>query len=1187
DTKKLDAASKCALLRRLSIVSLLAMFITASLLLFLYRADQITEHTRIAAQQNEKVLAYLTHSLDEEIKIFVNGSDGIGYRTMQSSPRIDSLLASSLAAIHETSALKLKLYNQSGITVYSSAKSEIGGTSTHPDFLARALAGETVHQVEFRDAFLGISGELNSVDVALTYMPLIHADKRIGVIELYNDVTPVFERLRSRTIQIALIVLGVFTALYAALFFAVFRTDRAVAKWQKMITRSEDALRKSQLIAGLGTYTLDIRSGLWESSEVLDRVFGIDDTYERSVEGWQELLHPDNRSAMIDYLRNEVIGQRQPFDKEFCIIRHNDSVERWVHGLGELEFDAHGYPVIMHGTAQDITDRKRAEIALAESRNLLQAIIDTAPMRIFWMDKELRYLGCNPAFAQDAGVASVEDVIGTDDFQLCWKEQAALYRADDRQVIDSGISKLSYDEPQTTPDGKTIWLRTSKVPFRNARSEIVGLVGIYKDVTEQKQVELALKESEELFHQITENIRQVFWVGTPDWNQVMYISPAYEEIWGRSCASLYAEPLEWLDAVVEADRKKIIDSISKKSTGDFSDVTFPEYRICRPDGTERWIYACAFPIYDAEGKVYRIAGIAEDITQRKRDEEALRVAAVAFETHEGILITDARSNIVRVNRAFSEITGYSAEEVLGKNPRIMSSDRQDRAFYIEMWQHLLCTGDWAGEIWDKRKNGEMYPKWLTITAVQNEQQETTHYVAIFSDITARKRIEEEIHNLAFYDVLTRLPNRRLFLDRLNAAMIASARRNDYGALLFIDMDRFKVLNDTLGHDYGDLLLIEVGVRIKSCIREMDTVARYGGDEFVVLIDGVGFDREDVTRKVALVADKIREVLAMPYVLKEHEHHCSPSIGISLYHGNDETMNRLIEQADLAMYQVKKSGRNAARFFDPVMQQNVTTHDALNDDLHRAIASQQLHLHYQIQVGKDNFPLGAEAFLRWIHPELGLIMPDRFIPVAEESELIIEIDRWVLQTACNQLALWSRDERTRNLTLTVNISARLFARPDFVDEIAAILNTYRIDPTRLKLELSERLALTDMNSTMVKISALKSLGVRLSMDNFATVYSSLSYLKQLSSDQLKIHQEFVRGIMLEGNDAQLVKTVIDLARSLDLDVFAQGVETEEQRDFLDNCDCNAYQGYLFGKPVSIEEFDAVLTGLPLLTARDSI
>ncbi|MDO8208604.1 MAG: EAL domain-containing protein [Gallionella sp.] len=916
DARSIDAANKCTLLRRLSIVSLLVMLTTAFTLIFLYRADQIAEHTSIAANKNEKTIAYLTHSLDEQINAFVSNNNEVSSQALQPNPNLDKLFASRLDIIREHDVSKLKLYKLSGNAIYSSAKGEIDGTSVHPDFLAKAQRGETVHLVEFRDTFFGATGKMHDVYVALTYMPLMHAGKRIGVIELYDDVTPNFVRLHSHILQIALIVFGAFAMLYAALFFAVARADRAVAKWQKNITDSEASLRESQLIAGLGTYVLDIRTGFWQSSEVLDQLFGIDDSYAHSVEGWRALLHPDNRMMMIDYLRNEVIGQGKAFDKEFRIIRPQDQAERWVHGLGKLEFDAQGRPVKMHGTIQDITASKHAE-------------------------------------------------------------------------------------------------------------------------------------------------------------------------------------------------------------------------------TE------------------------------------LRIAAVSFEAHDAIMITDASPNIIRVNRAFSEITGYSEQEVLGVNPRIMNSGRQDRSFYIELWQQLLHTGFWTGEIWDKRKNGQVYPKWLTITAVKNEQQETTHYVAIFNDITERKRVEEEIYNLAFYDALTKLPNRRLFLDRFHAALVTSARHNDYGALLFIDLDRFKALNDTLGHDYGDLLLIEVGVRIKSCVREMDTVARLGGDEFVVLIEAISNDSDDAIHKVALVAEKIREALALPYELKEHEYHSSPSIGISLYHGNDEPMDRLIEHADMAMYQAKSSGRNAVSFFDPVMQRNVVTHDALEHDLQLALSLQQLHLHYQIQVDNDNRPLGAEALLRWIHPERGMIMPGQFLPVAEEGALIVDIGRWVLHTACRQLALWSKNDKTRDLTLTVNISARHFAQPDFVNEIDGILKEHQADPAHLKLDLSERLVVADINSTMDKIKALKNLGVRLSMDNFATVYSSLSYLKQLSSDQLKIQREFVHGITLEGNDAQLVQTIIDLATSLDLGVFAEGVETEEQKAFLKKYNCNAYQGYLFGRPVGIEEFEAML------------
>ena len=564
-----------------------------------------------------------------------------------------------------------------------------------------------------------------------------------------------------------------------------------------------------------------------------------------------------------------------------------------------------------------------------------------------------------------------------------------------------------------------------------------------------------------------------------------------------------------------------------------------------------------------------------DITERKKAEEALRVAAATFETHDAILITDKQANIIRVNQAFTDITGYAQEEVMGQNPRIMGSGRQDRAFYSEMWQQLLRTGSWAGEIWDKRKNGQIYPKWMTITAVKNELQETTHFVGIFSDISARKQTEEEIRNLAFYDALTRLPNRRLFMDRFRAALTISTRRNDCGAVLFIDLDRFKTLNDTLGHDYGDLLLVEVSARIKSCVREMDTVARLGGDEFVVLIEGVSEDPDDASRKVGLIAEKIRETLAHPYMLKSHEYHSSPSIGIGLYCGNENSVDDLLQQADMAMYQAKNAGRNAVRFFDPVMQQSVASRAALENDLHHAGALGQLQLHYQVQVDADHHPDGAEVLLRWFHPQLGLVMPGLFIPIAEESALILDIGHWVLDQACGQLTMWSDDERMCNLTLAVNISAKQFSQPNFVDRVAGIIEAHRVVPSMLKLELTESLILDDLKSTISKMQALKKLGVKLSMDDFGTGYSSLSCLRELPLDQIKIGQDFIQGITRDGNDALLVQSIIGLGRNFRMNVIAEGVETEAQLSFLKHHGCTNYQGSLFSKPLQIGEFEMLL------------
>jgi len=371
------------------------------------------------------------------------------------------------------------------------------------------------------------------------------------------------------------------------------------------------------------------------------------------------------------------------------------------------------------------------------------------------------------------------------------------------------------------------------------------------------------------------------------------------------------------------------------------------------------------------------------------------------------------------------------------------------------------------------------------------------------------------------------------------------------------------------------MLIEVAQRIQYCVREVDTVARLGGDEFVVLLEEVDTNAEHASQKVALIAEKIRAALAVPYQIKEHEYHSSPSIGMCLYRGNEESVDTLLKHADLAMYQAKDSGRNAVRFFDPAMQLAVEMHAALEADLRRALPNRELQLYYQIQVDNEHRPLGAEALARWVHPKRGMVSPVQFIPIAKESSLILDIGNWVLDTACQQLALWNKQEQTRDLVLAVNVSAQQFRLHDFVDRIADVVRTHQVNPACLKLELTEGVVLTDVADVVAKMHALKALGVKLSLDDFGTGYSSLSYLKQLPLDQIKIDQSFVRDIATDPNDAVMVQTIIDLAQNFRMNVIAEGVETEAQLDFLKQNGCMAYQGYLFSKPVPIDQFEALL------------
>ena len=826
--------------------------------------------------------------------------------------------------------------------------------------------------------------------------------------------------------------------------------------------------------------------------------------------------------------------------------------------------DEQGQIIGLLPTAVDITERKEIEDALRESENKFRVLFDSSSDCLILLSLNGYILDINRIGHERLGYTK-EEMVG--------RRIAEFDPPEFADKVPERVARIMRDG-QATFESVHILKNGSRMPVEiNSRQiELNGeriLFSSIRDITKRKQAEDALLASEANLHAMLDNSPYLTWL---------------KDAGGRyiTINKVFADYLRLADVrqvVGKTDMDLHPKELAEKYRADDAEVmaTRQQKHVEEPafDGADiHWVETFKTPIIGAHGQVMGTVGFAGDITERKNTEEALRVAAVTFETHDAIVITDSKSNIIRVNRAFTDITGYSLEEVLGKNPRIMSSGRQDKTFYIEMWQQLLHTGSWAGEIWDRRKNGQVYPKWLTITAVKNERQETTHYVAIFSDITARKQSEEEIRNMAFYDSLTKLPNRRLFLDRFRAALTISARRNDYGAVMFIDMDRFKMLNDTLGHDYGDLLLIEVSTRIKSCVREMDTVARLGGDEFVVLIEGISTDQDEASRKIGPIAEKIRDTLAQSYKLKSHEHHCSPSIGISLYRGNEKPVDDLIQQADMAMYQAKESGRNAVRFFDPLMQAKVSNRASLENDLHAAIAEGQLHLYYQIQMDNHR-PIGAEALLRWIHPVRGTVLPGEFIPIAEEGTLILDIGHWVLNAGCRQLAQWALKPKMNGLTLALNVSAKQFAQPDFVEQVTHLLQRHKINPALLKFELTESLVLNDQANMIKKMHELRNLGIQLSMDDFGTGYSSLSYLKDLPLDQIKIDQGFVQGITKNGSNAMLVQTIIDLAKNFSLNVIAEGVETDAQLTFLKHHDCFAYQGYLFSKPLSIEEFEALL------------
>jgi diguanylate cyclase (GGDEF)-like protein/PAS domain S-box-containing protein len=563
--------------------------------------------------------------------------------------------------------------------------------------------------------------------------------------------------------------------------------------------------------------------------------------------------------------------------------------------------------------------------------------------------------------------------------------------------------------------------------------------------------------------------------------------------------------------------------------------------------------------------------LSRDITKRKQHEIELSIAAKVFESQEGVIITDSNRIIIRVNKSFTVITGYSEEEVVGQNPRILSSGRQDKCFYDNMWRSIYETGFWKGEIWNKRKNGEIYPEWLTVTVIKNADDVITHYVATLSDITARKLAESEIERLAFYDELTKLPNRRLLQDTLKIEIATSKRTGRKAALLFIDLDNFKNLNDTLGHSFGDLLLKQVSERLKSCVRTGDAVARFGGDEFVIMLENLSSDVVESGVQTESIARTILAKLSEHYQLENHIHHCTSSIGITIFDGHIKSIEELFKHADIAMYEAKKSGRNTFRFYDPKMQEAINFRATLEKDLHKAVIGNQFILYYQAQVSNGNV-VGAEVLIRWRHPERGMIPPDKFISLAEETDLILPIGQWVLETACHQIKDWQNHPEKQHLQLAVNVSAKQFYQPNFIKQVQKVLNDTNIQPSKLKLELTETLLLESVEDTISIMVSLRQLGVRFSMDDFGTGYSSLSYLTKLPLDQLKIDQSFVRNIGVKPTDAVIVQTIIGMAQNLGMEVIAEGVETESQRDFLEKNNCFMYQGYFFSKPIPLEEFE---------------